>query len=73
MTKKKIWKITTSCTLLTEYTDEDAKDISDVQNNFSDCLYNDGKEIDYQNEDIDMVEFSVDGGKTWIEADNLIS
>ena len=66
-TSNKIWKITTSCTLVTEYIDKNAKDISDVHNNFSDCLYTDGEEIDYQNEDIHTVEFSIDGGKTWSE------
>ena len=69
-TPKKIWKITTSCTLLTEYIDEDAKDLNDVKDNFSGCLYTDGEETEWQNEDIHTIEFSIDGGKTWTETDS---
>tara|TARA_R100001594_G_scaffold138518_1_gene182203 strand:- start:598 stop:810 length:213 start_codon:yes stop_codon:yes gene_type:complete len=66
---EKIWKITTSCTVITEYMDKNAKDVEGVYDNFGNCLYTHGEEIDYQNEDIDKIEFSKDGGKTWVEAE----
>ena len=62
--EKKKWKITTSCTLITEYIDDGFKDVEDVYDNFE-C--GDGKEVDYQDEQIHKIEVSEDGGKTWRE------
>jgi len=61
---KTIWRITTSCTLISEYIEDDFKDVEDVYGNFE---YTDGKEIDYQNEKIITIEVSNDDGKTWKE------
>ena len=64
-TPKKIWKITTACTLISEYTvtNEDYKSVKDIYADFD--FSGDPKEVDYKNEDFENVEFSIDGGKTW--------
>lgn len=64
---KTIWRITTSCTLISEYIEDDFKDVEDVYGNFE---YTDGKGIDYQNEKIITIEVSNDDGKTWKEVSN---
>ena len=58
-----IYKITTSCKLLQEYTVTDYNSVQDIYANFD--FSGDPKEIDYQDEDFKKVEFSEDGGKTW--------
>jgi hypothetical protein len=60
-----LYKITTSCTLISEYTVTDYNSVQDVYENFD--FSGDPKEIAYQNEDFKKVEFSEDGGKTWRE------
>jgi hypothetical protein len=69
---KKIWRITTSCKLITEYTEPGHEDetVEDVCENFSDCLFGDGKEKDYQEEEIIKVEVSKDSGISWEIARN---
>jgi len=60
-----MYKITTSCRLIQEYTEtsKNYKSVQDVYDNFDFC--GDPKEIDYQDEYLKKVEVSVDGGKTW--------
>ena len=65
--KMTLYRITTSCTLISEYT-VTSKDYKSVQDVYADFDFSgDPKEIAYQNEDFETVEFSVDGGKTWKE------
>ena len=60
-----LYKITTSCTLISEYT-VTSKDYNSVQNIYADFDFSGNpKEIAYQDEDFEKVEVSVDGGKTW--------
>ena len=67
----KKWRITTSCTLTTEYIEHGFKDLQQLYDEFdySTCSENCNccNEIDYANESIDKVEASEDGGKTWKE------
>jgi|13_taG_2_1085334.scaffolds.fasta_scaffold319099_1 hypothetical protein len=65
---KTIYKITTSCTLISEYTktSKDYKSVQDVYYDFDYC--GDPKEIDWQDEEHIKIEVSEDDGKTWKEA-----
>jgi len=58
-----MYKITTSCKLIQEYTVTDYNSVQDIYEDFD--FSGDPKEIDYQDEDFEMVEVSMDGGKTW--------
>jgi hypothetical protein len=58
-----MYKITTSCKLIQEYTVTDYNSVQDIYEDFD--FSGDPKEIDCQNEDFEKVEVSMDGGKTW--------